>query len=44
MGSYDFLAGSYDALTADEVTRIRDVVLSRCTGLSAQSITVVEVK
>lgn len=33
-----------DALTADEVTRIRDAVLSKCTDLSAQDITVVEVK
>jgi len=33
-----------DALTADEVTRIRDVILSRCKGLTAQDITVVEVK
>ena len=33
-----------DALTADEVTRIRDAVLGKCKGLSAQDITVVEVK
>lgn len=33
-----------DALTADEVTQIRDVVLRRCKELSAQDITVVEVK
>lgn len=33
-----------DALTAVEVTQIRDVVLSRCPNLSAQDITVVEVK
>lgn len=33
-----------DALTAAEVTRIRDAVLNRCTSLSAQDITVVEVK
>ena len=31
-----------DALTADEVTRIRDAVLGKCKGLSAQDITVVE--
>lgn len=33
-----------DALTADEVTRIRDVVLSQLKGCKAQDITVVEVK
>lgn len=33
-----------DALTADEVTRIRDAVLGKCKGLSAQDITVVEVR
>lgn len=33
-----------DALTADEVTRIRDVVLSQLKGFKAQDITVVEVK
>ncbi|MCI6521314.1 SpoIIIAH-like family protein [bacterium] len=33
-----------DALTAEEVTRIRDTVLNQCKGLSAQDITVVEVK
>ena len=33
-----------DALTAEEVTRIRDAVLNPCKGLSAQDITVVEVK
>lgn len=33
-----------DALTAEEVTRIRDAVLSRCPDLDAQGITVVEVK
>ena len=33
-----------DALTAEEVTRIRDAVLNQCKGLSAQDITVVEVK
>lgn len=33
-----------DVLTAEEVTRIRDAVLNQCKGLSAQDITVVEVK
>lgn len=33
-----------DALTAEEVTRIRDAVLGKCKGLSAQDITVVEVR
>lgn len=33
-----------DALTSEEVTRIRDAVLNQCKGLSAQDITVVEVK
>ncbi len=33
-----------DALTAGEVTRIRDILLNQCRGLSAQDITVVEVK
>ena len=33
-----------DALTAEEVTRIRDAVLNQCKGLSAQDITVVGVK
>lgn len=33
-----------DALTAAEVTRIRDVILSKCTEIKAQDITVVEVK
>lgn len=33
-----------DALTADEVTRIRDAVLGKCKSLSAQDITVVEVR
>ena len=33
-----------DALTSAEVTQIRDVVLSRCPDMSAQGITVVEVK
>ena len=33
-----------DALTADEVTRIRDAVLGKCKGLSAQDITGVEVR
>ncbi|MGN0975107.1 MAG: SpoIIIAH-like family protein, partial [Gemmiger sp.] len=33
-----------DALTSEEVTQIRDVVLRKCSGLSAQDITVVEVK
>ena len=33
-----------DALTAEEVTRIRDAVHNQCKGLSAQDITVVEVK
>ena len=33
-----------DALTAEEVTRIRDILLSKCHGMRAQDITVVEVK
>lgn len=33
-----------DALSADEVTQIRDVLLSSCEGLEAQNITVTEVK
>lgn len=33
-----------DALTAAEVTKIRDVILSKCTDIKAQDITVVEVK
>lgn len=33
-----------DALTAEEVTRIRDAVLNQCGNLTAQDITVVEVK
>lgn len=33
-----------DALTADEVTRIRDALLNQCKDLTAQDITIVEVK
>lgn len=33
-----------DALNAEEVTRIRDALLSQCKGLAAQDITIVEVK
>ena len=33
-----------DALTAEEVTRIRDVLLGQCKRLTAQGITIVEVK
>lgn len=33
-----------DALSADEVTQIRDVLLASCKGLEAQNITVTEVK
>ena len=33
-----------DALTAEEVTRIRDALLSQCKELTAQDITIVEVK
>ena len=33
-----------DTLTAEEVTRIRDVLLGQCKGLTAQGITIVEVK
>lgn len=33
-----------DALTAEEVARIRDALMSQCTGLDAQDITIVEVK
>ena len=33
-----------DALTAAEVTRIRDLVLDKCRTVSAQQITVTEVK
>ena len=33
-----------DALTAEEVTRVRDALLNQCMGLTAQDITIVEVK
>ena len=33
-----------DALTAEEVTRVRDALLNQCKGLTAQDITIVEVK
>ena len=33
-----------DALTADEVTQIRDVLLTSCKDLTAQDITITEVK
>ncbi len=33
-----------DALTTEEVTRIRDALLNQCKGLTAQDITIVEVK
>lgn len=33
-----------DALTAEEVAQIRDALMSQCTGLKAQNITIVEVK
>lgn len=33
-----------DALTAEEVTRIRDALLNQCKDLTAQDITIVEVK
>lgn len=33
-----------DALTAEEVARIRDALMGQCTGLDAQDITIVEVK
>lgn len=33
-----------DALTAEEVARIRDALLSQCNGMDAQNITIVEVK
>lgn len=33
-----------DALTADEVTQIRDVLLASCKGLEVQDITITEVK
>ena len=33
-----------DTLTAEEVTRVRDALLSQCKGLTAQDITIVEVK
>lgn len=33
-----------DALTSEEVARIRDALISQCTGLDAQDITIVEVK
>ncbi|MDD4851405.1 MAG: SpoIIIAH-like family protein [Gemmiger sp.] len=33
-----------DALTAAEVTKIRDIILGKCRGMTAQNITVVEVK
>ena len=33
-----------DALTAEEVAQIRDALMSQCTGLQAQNISIVEVK
>lgn len=33
-----------DALTAEEVARIRDALISQCPGMDAQDITIVEVK
>lgn len=33
-----------DALTVEEVAQIRDALMSQCTGLQAQNITIVEVK
>ena len=33
-----------DALTAEEVARIRDALMSQCKDLDAQDITIVEVK
>lgn len=33
-----------DALTAEEVARIRDALLGQCAGMQAQNITIVEVK
>lgn len=33
-----------DALTAEEVARIRDALMGQCVGLNAQNITIVEVK
>lgn len=33
-----------DALSGEEVARIRDALMSQCTGLEAQDITIVEVK
>ena len=33
-----------DALTAEEVARIRDALMSQCTAMEAQDITIVEVK
>ena len=33
-----------EILTAEEVTRIRDALLNQCKGLTAQDITIVEVK
>ena len=33
-----------DALTAEEVAQIRDALMSQCTGLQAQNITIVDVK
>ena len=33
-----------DALTQEEVTRIRDFVLNSCADISAQDITITEVK
>lgn len=33
-----------DALTAEEVTQIRDALMGQCAGLDAQDITIVEVK
>ena len=33
-----------DALTAAEVTQIRDALMNQCAGLDAKDITIVEVK
>ncbi len=38
------MTSSGDGLNASQVAQIRDIVLKKCTGLSAQDITVVEVK
>ena len=42
--SLTVITSTGDGLNASQVAQIRDIVLGKCTGLSAQDITVVEVK